>query len=578
MKSSTPNVESSNVEVPSHEEEVFYESFESFQEESSLTSLNDDVQQSPEEVILPQTNTQSISNNMVPNVDEASTSHNVFNERLEDAYFDAISQIEAIRLFLAYAAHKDFTVFQMDVKTSFLNGILKEKVYSFASAVPGQMTHLVASLTLDSAKSFVVVVVGGIPSIIKLSFMIIGSFSCYRSFTWPDVPIGYDGKFWNRYGDNGMIDSIEGLVFLGKSDESIEDEDKKQTCFLGGDNSSGTKKSQGLNSGNGNTGDGDKITNEVIEVGIVTLVEEQMSPWKGMDVNKDSLNKDYMSSVLESVKANSLASKINNIGDKFLPRRYTTYQEPLKDAGLSKSTISNVKDKVDTIRMPSFASVVHEKPQKTIIKIKEMRNEVNVNGAAVTIPTGAVESVNARFVNTLYGYFIGDRLAFPLVENYVKNTWANVLENGPWLIRRVPLLLNEWTANTILKKDEIKSVPIGKPLMLDSYTSNMCVNSWGRSAYARVLIEIAADVELVKSLVIAIPVGYKEEHTFSTIDIEYEWTPPRCASCRIFDHVSEKCPKLPKVDSSEKVIDDGFIEVKKKKAVTFLIFTYYTTR
>nr|GFB70492.1 retrovirus-related Pol polyprotein from transposon TNT 1-94 [Tanacetum cinerariifolium] len=33
------------------------------------------------------------------------------------------------RLFLAYAAHKDFTVFQMDVKTAFLNGILKEEVY-----------------------------------------------------------------------------------------------------------------------------------------------------------------------------------------------------------------------------------------------------------------------------------------------------------------------------------------------------------------------------------------------------------------------------------------------------------------
>nr|GEW53926.1 hypothetical protein [Tanacetum cinerariifolium] len=57
--------------------------------ESSLSSLNDDVQQSPEKVILPQTNTQSISLNMVPNGDEASTSHNVFNERLEDAYFDA---------------------------------------------------------------------------------------------------------------------------------------------------------------------------------------------------------------------------------------------------------------------------------------------------------------------------------------------------------------------------------------------------------------------------------------------------------------------------------------------------------
>nr|GFB29549.1 hypothetical protein [Tanacetum cinerariifolium] len=39
--------------------------------------------------ILPSSNTQSILINMVPNGDEASTSHNVFNERLEDAYFDA---------------------------------------------------------------------------------------------------------------------------------------------------------------------------------------------------------------------------------------------------------------------------------------------------------------------------------------------------------------------------------------------------------------------------------------------------------------------------------------------------------
>nr|GEW01369.1 hypothetical protein [Tanacetum cinerariifolium] len=156
-KSLTTNVETSN-----NEEEVFHEVFESFQGESSSSSLNDDVQQSPEEVILPQTNTQSISNDMIPTVDEASSSHNVFNERLEDAYFDIsivfhdtfdvhtyyqpyphetkwtknnplhkiiVARIEAIRLFFAYAAHKDFTVFQMDVKTTFLNGILKEEVY-----------------------------------------------------------------------------------------------------------------------------------------------------------------------------------------------------------------------------------------------------------------------------------------------------------------------------------------------------------------------------------------------------------------------------------------------------------------
>nr|GEX81290.1 integrase, catalytic region, zinc finger, CCHC-type, peptidase aspartic, catalytic [Tanacetum cinerariifolium] len=139
MKSSTTNVESSNVEIPSNEEEVLHESFKSFQEESSSSSLNNDVQQSSEEVEVPLSNTQSISNNIIPNVDEASTSHNMFNEHLEDAYFDAsidydemfapVARIEAIRLFLAYVAHEDFIVFQMDVKIVFLNGILKEEVY-----------------------------------------------------------------------------------------------------------------------------------------------------------------------------------------------------------------------------------------------------------------------------------------------------------------------------------------------------------------------------------------------------------------------------------------------------------------
>nr|GFC50027.1 retrovirus-related Pol polyprotein from transposon TNT 1-94 [Tanacetum cinerariifolium] len=89
MKSSTTNVETSNAELPSHGDEVFHEVSESFQGESSSSSLNDDVQQSSKKVILPQTNTQMISNNMIPNGDEASTSHNVFNKRLKDVYFDA---------------------------------------------------------------------------------------------------------------------------------------------------------------------------------------------------------------------------------------------------------------------------------------------------------------------------------------------------------------------------------------------------------------------------------------------------------------------------------------------------------
>nr|GFB09354.1 copia protein [Tanacetum cinerariifolium] len=46
-----------------------------------------------------------------------------------DEKFAPVARIEVIRLFLAYAAHKNLTVFQMDVKTTFLNGILKDEVY-----------------------------------------------------------------------------------------------------------------------------------------------------------------------------------------------------------------------------------------------------------------------------------------------------------------------------------------------------------------------------------------------------------------------------------------------------------------
>ncbi|GKD76283.1 retrovirus-related pol polyprotein from transposon TNT 1-94, partial [Tanacetum coccineum] len=44
--------------------------------------------------------------------------------------FALVARMEAIRIFLAYVAHKSFTVFQMDMKIAFLHGTLKEDVYA----------------------------------------------------------------------------------------------------------------------------------------------------------------------------------------------------------------------------------------------------------------------------------------------------------------------------------------------------------------------------------------------------------------------------------------------------------------
>ncbi|GJT22075.1 putative ribonuclease H-like domain-containing protein, partial [Tanacetum coccineum] len=46
-----------------------------------------------------------------------------------DEFFALVARIKEIRLFLAYASFKDFVVYQMDVKSSFLYGKIEEEVY-----------------------------------------------------------------------------------------------------------------------------------------------------------------------------------------------------------------------------------------------------------------------------------------------------------------------------------------------------------------------------------------------------------------------------------------------------------------
>nr|GEZ94813.1 retrovirus-related Pol polyprotein from transposon TNT 1-94 [Tanacetum cinerariifolium] len=114
MKSLTMNVKTSNVEIPLHGEEVFHEVSESFQGEYSSSSLNDDVQQSLEE------NKKDESSLVIRNKARLVAVGYSHQEGIDyDETFSPVARIEAIRWFLSYAAHKDFTVFQMDVKTTF---------------------------------------------------------------------------------------------------------------------------------------------------------------------------------------------------------------------------------------------------------------------------------------------------------------------------------------------------------------------------------------------------------------------------------------------------------------------------
>ncbi|GJY48016.1 hypothetical protein Tco_0437972 [Tanacetum coccineum] len=103
--------------------------------------------------------------------------------------------------------------------------------------------------------------------------------------------------------------------------------------------------------------------------------------------------------------------------------------------------------------------------------------------------------------------------------------------------------------------------------MLDSLTSSMCIESWGRSSFAHCLIEVKVD-EALKDSAIGIPLPDGMGFTKETVRVEYEWKPPCCEQCKIFGHVYDQCPKnaivIPNVD---KMNNDGFQRWLAKESV-----------
>nr|GFB67224.1 hypothetical protein [Tanacetum cinerariifolium] len=156
----------------------------------------------------------------------------------------------------------------------------------------------------------------------------------------------------------------------------------------------------------------------------------------------------------------------------------------------------------------------------------------------------------SRIKNTdgkILGKDEGAAIAIPInvVEEFAtKEGMERVIENGPWLIRlhHVPIIAYSKVCLRLI------TTQIGHPIMLDSYTSTMCLKSEGRNTYARALIKVSSKKELMQYLVVAILLPNGKGPSLETIKVEYEWEPPRCTECKIFDHVDNQCPKKQKVE------------------------------
>ncbi|GKA88773.1 hypothetical protein Tco_0810537 [Tanacetum coccineum] len=115
----------------------------------------------------------------------------------------------------------------------------------------------------------------------------------------------------------------------------------------------------------------------------------------------------------------------------------------------------------NTPGMYLYANVIGELSQKALNFCTLLTPAGNV--VVVVIPVESIRAIKEQFANTAYGFFLGKRVAYLVVANYVMNTWG--------------------------KYGLVKSM----------------LNSSTRSSYARALIEVRADVELKDSTMVAMP-------------------------------------------------------------------------
>ncbi|GJX56632.1 zinc knuckle CX2CX4HX4C containing protein [Tanacetum coccineum] len=181
--------------------------------------------------------------------------------------------------------------------------------------------------------------------------------------------------------------------------------------------------------------------------------------------------------------------------------------------------VSDGGDKRDRLNVGFFANVLNS------------NKEIETNGESYSRPklssssfSSLLHEKTSKQKNTLYGDFIGKKVAFSLVERCMLNSWKKfgverimgdkmgvvfikfsstnglegVLEHGSWLIRSVPLILRKWISTAELLPDELTfvlvrvklhgvlalaftidclsdiSTRLGTLMMLDSYTTTAC--------------------------------------------------------------------------------------------------------
>ncbi|KAJ9561655.1 hypothetical protein OSB04_006815 [Centaurea solstitialis] len=294
----------------------------------------------------------------------------------------------------------------------------------------------------------------------------------------------------------------------------------------------------------------------------------------------------------------------------FQPARKSVFDRLSKESGDPRLEHSE-----DVKKGISFAAVVGSK-HSVSVPFFPLENKVQ---SCVRLPVELAREAMKTHHATLFGYFLGARIPFPVVQGYVKTAWSKygfvnsmmnnngvfffkfndiggcnqVVENGPLMIRGVPLFVAHWDPSKGLSKPvhntcplwvKLNNIPLvafnkegigriasalGVPKQMDACTASMCDNAWGRPGFAKVLVDVWAVGELKREVDLVIPSLSGGDDSKVTIKVEYIWEPTQCSQCLVFGHKLSSCAKAIAVKQKQKKNDrtdeDGFVTVERRQ-------------
>ncbi|GJS40876.1 RNA-directed DNA polymerase, eukaryota, reverse transcriptase zinc-binding domain protein [Tanacetum coccineum] len=203
---------------------------------------------------------------------------------------------------------------------------------------------------------------------------------------------------------------------------------------------------------------------------------------------------------------------------------------------------------------------------------KSIENEdVNVRNGSAVKSSDTNESTNGsnKLNNTAFVKIYAKTTEKPVLNKNLFSIPTSKKDNGDEVVVFEVEMMEEGKCGGI----SAVASRLGKPLVMDDMTASVCHNGTGRSAFARVLVEIDA----ANGFKDTIEIQYKDKNNnvirTKFVKVEFSWKPVSCSHCKVFGHNGARCHKNRvkkyQLDNNKGVKvnsdNEGFVKVRNKR-------------